>query len=200
MACAVLAGTSIRVGVNGIGAFNQSAGTLRSNGWVEIANAINSVGTYTMLEHVPDADTVLGEIDRVLLPGETLVICGPNMLSPFHAARLWWRGARSGRRHPDGTPGGIVRCVGRSFHRALSLRPRFLYRQPMTQGLEFAGSDYDAIFLMNPYDLLHWLRAKGYEARNQPRGTGRAGQLLARVAPNFSGGLCIVARKPGRPA
>jgi len=39
---------SIRVGVNGVGVFNQSAGTVYSTTWVEIANALNSVGTYNM--------------------------------------------------------------------------------------------------------------------------------------------------------
>jgi hypothetical protein len=83
-----------------------------------------------------------------------------------------------------------------SLTKALSRRPRFLYRTPLTEGLEFAGSDYDAIALVNPYDLLHWLRRAGYHARNQPRGRSRSGRLLARFFPNLSGGLFVVATKP----
>jgi hypothetical protein len=79
--------------------------------------------------------------------------------------------------------------------KALSRQPRFLYRRPMTQGLEFAGSDYDAICLVNPFDVIHWLRAHGYQARNEPAGTTRAGRLLARTLPNLSGGLRVIARK-----
>lgn len=161
------------------------------------SESFGSAGSYTMLEHVPDAETVLGELDRVLEPGQSLVICGPNMLSPFHIARLWWKSKRTGRRHPDGTVSGVLLRVWLSITKALSRQPRFLYRRPMTQGLEFAGSDYDAICLVNPFDVIYWLRARGYQARNRPTGASRAGRLLARTMPNLSGGLCIVARKPG---
>jgi glycosyltransferase involved in cell wall biosynthesis len=164
------------------------------------ASSFHGAGSYTMLEHVPDAEAVLAELDRVLMPGASMVICGPNMLSPFHAARLWWNNMRTGRRHPDGTLWAILQRAWWSVFKALTRRPRFLYRSPMTEGLEFAGSDYDAICLVNPFDLNHWLRPRGYKVRNRPMGKGRVGWLLARIAPNLSGGLNVVATKPeGRP-
>jgi SAM-dependent methyltransferase len=153
------------------------------------------VGAYAMLEHTTNAELVLDEMHRVLRPGGWLVVAGPNMLSPFHALRLWLMSVRSGRRHPDGTLQAVASRLLWSIRRALSSSVGFPYRHPLVKGLEFAGSDYDAVCMVNPFDLLRWARSCKMEVETFAEASSREGRLVQRLLPHLAGGICLVARK-----
>jgi glycosyltransferase involved in cell wall biosynthesis/ubiquinone/menaquinone biosynthesis C-methylase UbiE len=157
--------------------------------------AFRVVGSYAMLEHVTDAEKVLDEMLRVLRPGGRLVVSGPNMLSPFHAIRLWARGLRTGSSHPDGTIAAILSKSYWSFRKAISREYRFLYRQPHVEGLEFPGSDYDAVCLVNPFDLVRWSHSRKLEVSQVAEASSKAGKVVEVLAPYLAGGVCLVARK-----
>jgi glycosyltransferase involved in cell wall biosynthesis/SAM-dependent methyltransferase len=159
------------------------------------SNAFHAVGTYAMLEHVTDAEKVLDEMRRVLRPAGRLVVSGPNMLSPFHAIRLWVHGLRTGSFHPDGTIRAILWKTYWSLRKAVSRGHTFLYRQPHVQGLEFPGSDYDAVCLVNPFDLVHWARSRQLEVVRVAEASSRAGKLVEVLMPYLAGGVCLIARK-----
>ncbi|OFV84495.1 MAG: hypothetical protein A2W26_12040 [Acidobacteria bacterium RBG_16_64_8] len=153
------------------------------------------VGAYAMLEHTTDAEEVLAEMHRVLRPGGWLVIAGPNMLSPFHAIRLWLTSLRSGKHHPDGTLRSVASRLAWSLRRALASDVRFPYRYPHVRGLEFPGSDYDAVCMVNPFDLVRWARSCEMEVRGFAEASSRGGRLVQILLPHLSGGICLVARK-----
>jgi len=153
------------------------------------------VGAYAMLEHATNAERVLDEMHRVLRPGGWLVVAGPNMLSPFHALRLWLASLRSGKPHPDGTLHEVASRLFASIRRALSSSVRFPYRHPHVKGLEFPGSDYDAVCMVNPFDLLRWARSCKMEVERFAEASSREGRLVQSLLPHLAGGICLVARK-----
>ncbi|MEO6392398.1 MAG: class I SAM-dependent methyltransferase, partial [Pyrinomonadaceae bacterium] len=127
------------------------------------------VASYQTLEHTTDPARVLTEAIRVLRPGGTLCIIGPNLLSlgaSIGALTKWvWLNRPARRiflrdadlpRHPFGNtlPEVIVGLAGnavRITRRAFTSKPRFEMREPDLRP-PFHG-DNDACFLCNPMDL-----------------------------------------------
>ncbi len=166
------------------------------------------VCSYQTIEHVPDPRRALEEFDRVLLPGGTVYIVGPNLISPLSAARsiirYVWRNrplrtifvrAPEMPRHPAGNtlPELVVNLALNSARIASKLASRdvhFSMRTPDTR--EPFYSDNDACYLCNPVDLARFYEARGYEILR----TSKAGRppwisLLAT-------GTWFAARKPAR--
>ena len=52
------------------------------------------------IEHIPDLDSALDEIFRVLKPGGLFGITAPNRLFPFETHGIWWKGEERGGRVP----------------------------------------------------------------------------------------------------
>ncbi len=53
-----------------------------------------------VIEHIPDLEATLDEIQRVLKPGGSFGITCPNRLFPFETHGIWWRGQEKGGRFP----------------------------------------------------------------------------------------------------
>lgn len=155
------------------------------------------VTSHAMVEHLIDAGEALDEMDRVLAPGGTLVVSAPNMLSPVRAVKLLLQGVKRGSLHPDGTPWAVIQTLIRMLKRTGLQTPLFEYRQPVQITGHFAGSDYDAVFLVNPWDLDRWARARGYSVLRHADSSSSVGAAVERIAPFLAGGVHFIARKPG---
>ncbi len=80
--------------------------------------------------------------------------------------------------------------------KASGMRRGFTYRWPLVQGLSWPGSDYDAIGLVSPLDLLHFAARRGLEVRRLSEGTSPVGKVIAQWLPWFAGGIAFVAQRP----
>ena len=148
------------------------------------------VGSYATLEH-------LEEIDRVLSTCGSIIFMGPNMLSPFHSLKLFWRGIVTGEKHPDGRILAVFKRFWSLIKKSISSGYQFEYRDPYISDLELPGSDFDAICLINPIDLRKWAKLHGYRVLSVATGSSLGGRIISRVLPDFAGGLCFIALKDG---
>jgi SAM-dependent methyltransferase len=154
------------------------------------------IGSYATLEHLPDVDLAFREMLRVLRPGGWLVLFAPNIISPVRVASLFLRGARKGRWHPDARPSFLLHALCLNLLKALKLNRTFSYRSPHVHDLSFPGSDYDAICLVNPFDLSRIAARHGLQVAALAQGTSRYGRWVAARLPWIAGGIGLVARKP----
>jgi SAM-dependent methyltransferase len=135
------------------------------------------IASYQMLEHVPAPEAALREMLRVVVPGGTISIVSPNLLSVLSSLRgigiHGWKNRplrtilfRSPEmpRHPAGNTlpefigtlfGNGVRLAGK----LLAKRPNFTIREPDLRPPFHA--DNDACYLCNPVDLVKFLRSQG---------------------------------------
>jgi SAM-dependent methyltransferase len=63
-------------------------------------NHFDVITAIEVIEHIPDLESALDEIDRVLKPGGFFGITCPNRLFPFETHGIWWRGKEKGGRFP----------------------------------------------------------------------------------------------------
>lgn len=162
----------------------------------------------TVLEHVPDPETVMSEMCRVTRPGGLLIITGPNLIAlgpslkmlfscwshrPFH--ELFFR-HESMPRFPFGSTipevfGTLVENIGRWLCKIGTLHPVYQFRRPDLRPPFHA--DNDAIYLCNPLDVTRFLTSQGFRIlRDVDLGRPRVTLLLA-------GGTWVAARAPERP-
>lgn len=137
------------------------------------------VATHECLEHVPDPQKALSEFDRVLKPGGTICILGPNLFSVLQSIRglffyVWQQ--RPLRRifirdsqmpsHPHGnTLPEIFYNLFKNIFCALKIyfshKPLFKMREPDTTPPFHA--DNDACYYLNPLDLKFYFESKNYQ-------------------------------------
>jgi glycosyltransferase involved in cell wall biosynthesis/ubiquinone/menaquinone biosynthesis C-methylase UbiE len=156
------------------------------------------IASYATFEHLADLEKVLTELNRVLMPGGMLIVIGPNMLSPFRSLKLFVKGMMTKNKHPDGQLRTVFQHVWTLIRKSLSTGYEFEYRQPFVENLEFLGSDFDAICLVNPLDLKRWAMSEGYRVLSLSEGSSFGGKIISRILPGFAGGMCFVAQK-GQP-
>jgi len=154
--------------------------------------SFDAVVSYQCVEHLPDPERALREMLRVLRPKGTLVILGPNLLSPLASMRaatryVWKNRPRSTilvrkpgmPRHPFGnTLPEVLVVMVRNWallgQKLLVSRPSFTMREPdVTPPFD---ADNDASYLCNPIDLKKRLPQLGCKvvqvgAYGRPRGT-----------------------------
>lgn len=159
------------------------------------SSSFDVVASLAMLEHIPDAERALDEMVRILRPGGIVVVCGPNILSPLRLARLFVKGVVGRRFHPDGRPWNALALFLTLLRKMFSGGPNFQYRHPVLDRGEFHGSDWDAVYLLNPVDMARYARSRRLQLISRSSGGRPISRIVARVLPNLASGVCFVARK-----
>lgn len=155
------------------------------------------VGSYLVVEFLPDVKKGLEEMIRVLRKGGILLIVTPNFLSPTWPLWDFFRMVSGGPPRPVWceSPRAALVTFWRNFF--LSLRkgfqrgPEFLYREPDLTCSRVVGRDSDSVYLACPRDLALFLKQSGFRILRR----GSSSSLLERFFPSFSATVEVVAEK-----
>jgi len=162
------------------------------------SNSVAFIFSWAALEHVPNPERVLAEVERVLRPGGLALLapawhCRPwaaeglefrpygelrpwqrvrKALIPFRNA-LWWR--------------ALFEIPRRLLHEMRAATPRpFVYRRLQPNLDAYLGTDSDAFTSMDPHAMIAYFASRGWDVLSHP--TPRA-RLTSRHEP-------VVVRKP----
>ena len=154
-----------------------------------------------LIEHLPDVETALTEMIRVVRMGGRIVLSGPNLCSPL-IPLLDWINLMSGK---SGRPvwGETKRQALQQFTRNCRLyvqkrfftkSPQFIYREPDLQA-DAIGGDADSAYYASPIDLAHFFRRNGFTIVKKAVGFGIKGRILAGTSPYLSPYITMVVQK-----
>ena len=154
-----------------------------------------------LVEHLPDVETALNEMMRVVRPGGRIVISGPNLCSPL-IPLLDWVSLMSGK---PGRPvwGETKRQALQQFTRNCRLylkkrfftkSPHFIYREPDLQA-DAIGGDSDSAYYASPLDLAQFFRLNGFTILKKAVGFGIKGRIIAGALPYLSPYITMVVQK-----
>ena len=154
-----------------------------------------------LVEHLPDVETALREMIRVVRKGGRIVISGPNLCSPLIPLFDWIR-LMSGK---PGRPvwGETKRQAFQQFtrncqlylkKRLLTKSPQFIYREPDLQA-DAIGGDADSAYYASPIDLAQFFRQNGFTIIKKAVGFGIKGRIIAGTFPYLSPYITMVVQK-----
>ena len=157
-----------------------------------------------LVEHLPDVETALTEMMRVVCKGGKIVLSGPNLCSPL-IPLLDWLNLMSGR---PGRPvwGETKRQALQQFTRNCRLyvrkrfltpatvAPNFIYREPDLQ-VDAIGGDADSAYYASPIDLAQFFRSHGCGIVKKAVGFGVKGRIIAGAFPYLSPYITMVVQK-----
>ena len=157
-----------------------------------------------LVEHLPDVETALTEMMRVVCGGGRIVISGPNLCSPL-IPFLDWLNLMSGK---PGRPvwGETKRQALQQFTRncrlyvqkrfltPATLAPNFIYREPDLQA-DAIGGDADSAYYASPIDLAQFFRSHGCTIVKKAVGFGIKGRIIAGAFPYLSPYITMVVEK-----
>lgn len=172
--------------------------------------AITAVNT---IEHVASPSVALRELSRVLAPGGILAMTFPNLASPLRPLKRFLVRRRRPKYGPESGDSMVeslvllVRNLTLLARVGLTRRPEFRPRQADFANAERYrllgyGSDYDAVWLANPVDIMWRLRELGLQillVRGIPGAAERWGavnRLRQMLPPAVSSPILLVARRP----
>ncbi len=137
---------------------------------------------------------------RVARPGGRVLICSPNLCSPFFALADVWSMLKGKGGRPVFAPtlGQALRwmaanarlCLGKQ----LSSRAQFIYREPDLSGA-VVGGDADSVYLAHPYDLARELARLGCRIRSRASGNKLHTRAIAAALPAFAPFIGVVGEK-----
>lgn len=165
------------------------------------SESFNVICSNELIEHLPDVETALTEMMRVVCKGGRIVLSGPNLCSPLIPA-LDWLNLMSGR---PGRPvwGETKRQALWQFmrncglyvkKRFLTKSPNFIYREPDLQA-DAIGGDADSAYYASPIDLAQFFRSHGFTIVKKAVGFGIKGRIIAGVFPYLSPYITMVVEK-----
>lgn len=155
----------------------------------------NIVFTHGMIEHIPNPELAIKEMLRVLKDNGILVISTCNMLSPFRWLKLFARRIFTGRIHPDSKLKELFIISILNLRKILCYDTKFYYREPVLNYNSFLGSDYDAVYRVNPMDMKFIAKKFNLKIINLTNATSILGKIICKVFPLLSGGVLFIARK-----
>ncbi|MDE0483548.1 MAG: class I SAM-dependent methyltransferase [Candidatus Poribacteria bacterium] len=154
-----------------------------------------------LIEHLPDVETALKEMIRVVRNGGKVVLSGPNLCSPLTPFFDWVR-------LMCGKPGRPVwgetkqqawqqfkrNCGLYIKKRFLTKTPHFIYRDPDLQ-VDAIGGDADSAYYANPIDLAQFFKINGFSIVKKAVGFGIKGRIIANMFPYLSPYITMVVQK-----
>ncbi|MCE2399595.1 class I SAM-dependent methyltransferase [Candidatus Poribacteria bacterium] len=154
-----------------------------------------------LIEHLPDVETALKEMGRVVRKGGKIVLSGPNLCSPL-TPFLDWINLVCGK---PGRPvwGETKRQALQQFKRNCGLyikkrfvtkTPHFIYRDPDLQA-DAIGGDADSAYYANPIDLAQFFKLNGFSIVKKAVGFGIKGKFIANMFPYISPYITMVVQK-----
>ena len=154
-----------------------------------------------LIEHLPDVETALTEMVRVVRPGGRIVLSGPNLCSPIIPLFDWLSlmSGKSGRPVWGETKQQALKQLTRNCGLYLKKRfftksPHFIYREPDLQA-DAIGGDADSAYYASPIDLAQFFRSNGLTIVKKAVGFGTKGRIIAGAFPYLSPYITMVIEK-----
>lgn len=154
-----------------------------------------------LIEHLPDVETALKEMIRVVRKGGKVVLSGPNLCSPLMPAFDWVRlmCGKSGRPVWGETKRQALQQFKRNCglyikKRFFTKTPHFIYRDPDLQA-DAIGGDADSAYYANPIDLAQFFKLNGFSIVKKAVGFGIKGKIVAKLFPYLSPYITMVVQK-----
>ena len=163
--------------------------------------AFDVICSNELIEHLPDVETALVEMTRVVRKGGKIVLSGPNLCSPI-TPFLDWLGLIIGK---PGRPvwGETKQQAWEQFAKNCRLwatkrfarrAPQFLYRAPDLQA-DAIGGDSDSAYYASPIDLARFFRMHELQIVKKCVGFGFKGNIVATAFPYLSPYISMVVQK-----
>ncbi len=154
-----------------------------------------------LIEHLPDVETALNEMIRVVRKGGKVVLSGPNLCSPLTPFLDWVRlmCGKPGRPVWGETKRQALQQFKRNCglyikKRFLTKTPHFIYRNPDLQA-DAIGGDADSAYYANPIDLAQFFKLNGFSIVKKSVGFGIKGRIIASMFPYLSPYITMVVQK-----
>lgn len=154
-----------------------------------------------LIEHLPDVETALTEMTRVVRKGGRIVLSGPNLCSPLIPLFDWLSlmSGKSGRpvwgeTKQQALKQFIRNCRLHIRKRFFTKSPNFIYREPDLQA-DAIGGDADSAYYASPIDLSQFFRLKGFTVIKKAVGFGIKGRIIAGAFPYLSPYITMVVQK-----
>ena len=154
-----------------------------------------------LIEHLPDVETALKEMVRVVRQDGRVLLSGPNLCSPLTSLLDWTRlmCGKSGRPVWGETKQQAWQQFKQNCRRYFRKRfyakePGFIYRNPDLQE-NAIGGDADSAYLANPIDLAQFFKQNGFRIVKKAFGFGIKGRIVANVFPYLSPYITMVVQK-----
>ena len=154
-----------------------------------------------LVEHLPDVETALSEMVRVVCQDGMIVISGPNLCSPITPLLDWFRLLRGQHGRPvwaetkkQAFQHFKENCQLYLKKRYFTRTPHFLYREP-DLSVDAIGGDADSAYYANPIDLASYFKAHGFRIIRKSVGFGIKGRLVANLIPYLSPYITMVVQK-----
>ena len=163
--------------------------------------SFNVICSNELVEHLPDVETALTEMIRVVCKGGRIVISGPNLCSPLIPLLDWLNlmFGKSGRPVWGETKKQALQQFIRNWRlyaqkRFLTKTPNFIYREPDLQ-VDAIGGDADSAYYASPIDLAQFFRSHGFTIIKKAVGFGIKGRIIAGAFPYLSPYITMVVEK-----
>lgn len=154
-----------------------------------------------LVEHLPDVETALSEMVRVVRSGGKVILSGPNLCSPITPFIDWIRliSGKSGRpvwgeTKKQAFQQFVQNCKHYIRKRYMSKTPQFIYRDPDLQ-VDAIGGDADSAYYANPIDLVQYFKMNGFTIVKKAVGFGLKGRFVAKIFPYISPYITMVVQK-----
>lgn len=164
-------------------------------------NSFDVICSNELIEHLPDVETALTGMIRVVRKGGKVVLSGPNLCSPITPFLDWIRMmfGKPGRPVWGETKQQALQQLKRNCglyinKRFLTKTPHFIYRNPDLQA-DAIGGDADSAYYANPIDLAQFFKLNGFNIVKKAVGFGMKGRIVANMFPYLSPYITMVVQK-----
>ena len=159
--------------------------------------SFDTVGTFDVIEHVPDVDLFLNEAIRVLKKGGRLVIVSPSIVTPFTPLKALFM---KGGEHSvyDSKAEAFVSIfvnTALAVKKIFSRKADFSYRRPRIDA-QWRKREDSAVYKSHPRELRRYLERRGFRVlKYQKDGPSLLHRVVGYVLPDFASTIYLVAEK-----